>query len=80
MEKPYQIFTFGSNHIGEKDGSLGRCYMKVEGEWSQARSTMFKYTQGCFAFQYDCEDDAGVDRFNLRQVDLQVVKRRMEVV
>lgn len=71
----HQIFTFGSNHIGELSGNLGHSYMKVEGNFSEARAKVFEFTGGVFSFQYDSEEEAGVFKFGLREVPLQRVHR-----
>ena len=69
-------FTFGSNHIGVQDGSLGRSFMVVFGTWGEARDKLIEEIGGnAFAFQYGSAEEAGVERFDLRQVPLQKVVR-----
>ena len=70
------IITFGSNHFGEISGSLGECYMKIEGDWAQVRSRIVDLANDAFAFQYESEEEAGVDRFGLRLVPEQGVYRK----
>ena len=72
----YGIITFGSNHFGEISGSLGDSYMKIEGDWAQVRSRIVDLANDAFAFQYESEEEAGVDRFGLRLVPEQMVYRK----
>lgn len=72
----YGIITFGSNHFGEISGSLGGSYMKIEGDWAQVRSRIVDLANDAFAFQYESEEEAGVDRFGLRLVPEQIVYRK----
>lgn len=72
----YGIITFGSNHFGEISGSLGDSYMKIEGDWAQVRSRIVDLANDAFAFQYESEEGAGVDRFGLRLVPEQRVYRK----
>ena len=72
----YGIITFGSNHFGEISGSLGGSYMKIEGDWAQVRSRIVDLANDAFAFQYESEEEAGVDRFGLRLVPEQGVYRK----
>ena len=72
----YGIITFGSNHFGEISGSLGDSYMKIEGDWAQVRSRIVDLANDAFAFQYESEEEAGVDRFELRLVPEQMVYRK----
>ena len=70
------IITFGSNHFGEISGSLGDSYMKIEGDWAQVRSRIVDLANDAFAFQYESEEEAGVDRFGLTLVPEQRVYRK----
>lgn len=72
----YGIITFGSNHFGEISGSLGSSYMKIEGDWAQVRSRIVDLANDAFAFQYESEEEAGVDRFGLTLVPEQKVYRK----
>ena len=72
----YGIITFGSNHFGEISGSLGDSYMKIEGDWAQVRSRIVDLANNAFAFQYESEEEAGVDRFGLTLVPEQGVYRK----
>ena len=72
----YGIITFGSNHFGEISGSLGDSYMKIEGDWAQVRSRIVDLANDAFSFQYESEEEAGVDRFGLRLVPEQMVYRK----
>ena len=74
--KEYGIITFGSNHFGEISGSLGHSYMKIEGDWAQVRSRIVDLANDAFAFQYESEEEAGVDRFGLTLVPEQGVYRK----
>ena len=75
-KKEYGIITFGSNHFGEISGSLGHSYMKIEGDWAQVRSRIVDLANDAFAFQYESEEAAGVDRFGLTLVPEQRVYRK----
>lgn len=75
-DKEYGIITFGSNHFGEISGSLGGSYMKIEGDWAQVRSRIVDLANDAFAFQYESEEEAGVDRYELRLVPEQRVYRK----
>ena len=72
----YGIITFGSNHFGEISGSLGNSYMKIEGDWAQVRSRIVDLANDAFAFQYESEEEAGVDRFGLTLAPEQKVYRK----
>ena len=72
----YGIITFGSNHFGEISGSLGRSYMRIEGDWARVRSRIVDLANDAFAFQYESEEEAGVDRFGLTLVPEQGVYRK----
>ena len=74
--KEYGIITFGANHFGEISGSLSGSYMKIEGDWAQVRSRIVDLANDAFAFQYESEEEAGVDRFGLRLVPEQMVYRK----
>ena len=74
--KEYGIITFGSNHFGEISGSLGYSYMKIEGDWAQVRSRIVDLANDAFAFQYESEEEAGVDHFGLTLVPEQRVYRK----
>ena len=74
--KEYGIITFSSNHFGEISGSLGYSCMRIEGDWAQVRSRIVDLANDAFAFQYESEEDAGVDRFGLTLVPEQGVYRK----
>jgi len=67
------IFTFGSNHFGEVDGCLFRKYMVVRGTHDSSRHKLFEYTNGRFAMQYPSKEAAGVEKYNMNEVQLQKV-------
>lgn len=74
--KAVWYFTFGSNHIGEIDGNLGRSYMKAEGDFHEARQTIVDQAGLCFAFQYSEDEKANaIDRYDLKEVQIQAVHR-----
>lgn len=50
--------------------------MKIEGDWAQVRSRIVDLANDAFAFQYESEEEAGVDRFGLRLVPEQMVYRK----
>lgn len=75
-DKEYGIITFCFNHFGEISGSLGGSYMKIEGDWAQVRSRIVDLANDAFAFQYESEEEAGVDRFGVRLVPEQRVYRK----
>lgn len=60
MQKTKQIFTFGS---GQKyDGGYCVIYGKTKEE---CREKMFKNYDQKWSMQYNTEEEAGVERFNL---------------
>jgi hypothetical protein len=65
------IFTFGYGHHDPRSGaSLADCYCRVRGTFRQARRDMVEMFGIKWAFQYSSEDDAGVARFGLREIDV----------
>ena len=55
-------FTFGVGH--EQSG----CYVKIHGTWAEARDEMFKRYGARWSMQYDSALAAGVERWNLKEV------------
>lgn len=63
MEKErHWIFTFGGNH------SHPNGYVKIWGTFHDARTEMFRRYGDKWAMQYETEEQAGVNRFNLSEV------------
>lgn len=58
----YYIFTFGFDH--RYPGG----YVKIEGNYGEARAEMVERYGVKWAFQYPSEEKAGVERFNLYEV------------
>ena len=59
------IFTFGQGH------TLANCYVVIKADdANSARNKMFSVYGTLWAFQYASTADAGVDRFNLKEVPL----------
>lgn len=67
------IFTFGSNHATEDGMSLGNYYVEIEGTYGEARQKLVEARGSKWAFQYDTKEEAGVSRFNLMKVSLDMV-------
>lgn len=68
------IFTFGSNHVTADGMSLGGCYVEIEGTYGEARQKLVEARGPKWAFQYNTKEEAGVDRFNLMKVSLEMVE------
>lgn len=65
------IFTFGYGHHDPRSGeSLARCYCRVWGTYLSAREDMIEMFGVKWSHQYPSEDDAGMDRFFMREVSL----------
>jgi hypothetical protein len=63
------IFTFGANHKHPATGeSLLGCFIEVPGNAKTSRERMFESFGPNWAFQYRNREDAGVDRFSLKQL------------
>lgn len=59
------IFTFGYGT------NLAGCFVRIPAESSEeARTKMFDHYGPRWAFQYDSEEQAGVQRYNLTEVPL----------
>ena len=63
------IFTFGFGHelAGEP---LRNRFVRIWGSHAEARAKMVRRFGQKWAFQYASEDEAGVDRYNLREISL----------
>lgn len=65
-------FTFGGDHTHPVTGeSLRRAYVMLHGAEDSTRDAMFAVFGNRWAFQYSTAEQAGVDRYNLREVALQ---------
>ena len=64
------IFTFGFGHHCRCGARLANMYVRVEAEnYEQARKTMVAEWRTKWAFQYESKEEAGVEKFNLREVE-----------
>lgn len=62
------IFTFGFGHLHPETGEkMADRYVRIPGEFDQARETMVRRFGLKWAFQYGSEDEAGVSRFGLTE-------------
>lgn len=63
------IFTFGFGHelAGEP---LRNRFVRIRGTFAEARVEMVRRFGQKWAFQYANEEEAGVERFNLREISL----------
>jgi len=59
------VFTFGTDHVTDTGMSLFGYYTVIDGDYEQARKQMFEARGPKWAFQYETEEEAGVERFNL---------------
>lgn len=65
------IFTFGFGHTHPQTGeSLAHCYVRVPGDGAEARDKMIAAFGRKWAFQYASAEQAGVDRFELREIPM----------
>lgn len=61
-----QIFTFGSGHRSRAGTPLGHCYVVITAtDKALARQIMEAHHGATWAFQYNSEDEAGVERWGL---------------
>lgn len=68
-------FTFGKIHKTSEGESLGDCYCSVYADnRDQAREKMFKARGNEWAAVYESMEDAGVQRFKLRQTRLEFIR------
>jgi hypothetical protein len=64
-------FTFGSNHVHPDTGQrLMNAYVKVFGTEASARLVIGACFGNAWAFQYDSAEAAGVEKYNLFEVEL----------
>lgn len=71
MEK--HTFTFGSDHLDVNGNSLGKAYVVIEGDLESSRETMFSLRGRDWAFQYRSPEEAGAERWNLREVPIEQI-------
>jgi hypothetical protein len=65
------IFTFGSGHVHPETGErLANCYVRVPGDINSARAAMVERFGLKWAFQYATPEEAGVERYGLREIPL----------
>jgi hypothetical protein len=57
-------FTFGFGQL------YPNCYVKFHGTFNSARDQMVEVFGVKWAFQYGSEEEAGVHRFNLKEITL----------
>lgn len=67
---PEWIFTFGFGHVHPYTGEkLGNSFVRIKAETANAaRDEMFRLFGSKWAFQYDSEELAGVQKWNLHEV------------
>ncbi len=65
LHKTSYIFTFCDNSIYKN------CFVKINGEYIDARHIMIKNYGESWGFQYTNIDEAGVLRLDLYQIDLE---------
>lgn len=67
-------FTYGSNHLDRQGNSLGDAYTPIEAlDVIDARDLMFKARGPKFCTHYDTPEEAGVEKWELREVPLDQV-------
>ena len=67
-------FTFGSGHRCKKHHSLGENYVVIEApDENQARDLMFEKRRNKWSFVYRSAEEAGVDRWKLKELSLEDV-------
>lgn len=60
------IFTFGPAHTDPRNGlSLRNAFVRIRGTWHEARRDMLEMFGLRWAHQYECEAEAGVERYSL---------------
>lgn len=65
------VFTFGFGHTHPATGErLANCYVVIEGDIDETREIMQRHFGNAWAFQYPTEQEAGVERWDLRRIDL----------
>ena len=72
MNEPREewIFTFGSGHVHPDTGErLANCYVRVPGDINSSREAMLRRFGQKWAFQYKTPEQAGVERYHLREID-----------
>jgi hypothetical protein len=65
------IFTFGPGHVypGTEE-SLANAFVRIAGSYYEARGLMFSVFGPKWAHQYATEEEAGVERFGLTELDV----------
>ena len=64
------IFTFGFGHVHPHTGErLANTFIRVSGEDEEAREKMYARFGRKWAFQYATEEQAGVEKYHLRELD-----------
>lgn len=53
-----------------EDGEKGKYYVELYGTWRDTRDEMMRLFDKKWAFQYPTKRDAGVDKFNLKRLNL----------
>lgn len=70
VEQRDWIFTFGFGHTHPRTGeSLANCFIRIRGTREAARAEMVKRFALKWAFDYPSEEDAGVERWGLREIE-----------
>ena len=65
------IFTFGWGQTHPDTGEpLKDCYVRIPGTFEEARERMVARFGTKWAFQYESPEEAGADRFHLREIGL----------
>lgn len=63
MEKEKWWFTFGVDHPVRS-----KCYVVIEGCYSDARGSMIRRYSNQWSHQYDSAEAAGVEKYGLREI------------
>lgn len=65
------IFTFGFGHAHPETGeSLANCFVEIEGDIDSTREVMEAHFGNKWAFQYPTRQQAGVEKFKLKEIVL----------
>lgn len=67
------FFSFGFDHTTETGYPLRDKYLKVVGTYGEAREIVVRHRGAKWAFQYNTEEELGVERFGLAQITLGAV-------
>ena len=64
------IFTFGYGHSHPQTGaSLAKCFIRIRGTYESARAEMLRRFGTRWAYQYADEADAGIEKWQMREIE-----------